>query len=203
MSKKSFPWNLHTLSRLFTIPAFPFWQRTGSQRKSSVVLSLNSVISAACSLHTSPQAHRLGWQPKWRNIRPQCHAGAYNKTHAAVRAGQNNPNYVCFPSTQCWFLHCWSHFERQKLTQKWMFLMALPGHAEGRNKICFLCCFIWRRLFMMTCLWYVRKMHICSQNRSYEKNQRALAQDEHLFSVWKTAAPSDLTVLNIVFIPQW
>lgn len=53
----------------------------------------------------------------------------------------------------------------------------------------FLCCFIWRWLLMMTCLWYVRKMHICSQNWSYETNQIALDQDERFF--WQSLGLKD------------
>lgn len=55
---------------------------------------------------------------------------------------------------------------------------------------------------MMTCLCYVRKMHI--QNRSYETNQRASVRTS-IFSGrvlgWKATAPSDLTLQHSLHCP--
>lgn len=158
----------------------------------------------AAYLRTSTQAG-LAARMKERKTLVLCWSMYGNKTHAAVRAGPDNLSYVFFPSTQCWFLHCWSHFEMQKLTQKCM-LMTLPGHAEAGKRIVFSAA-----LFGVDSLWWLVYdmlekctfvLKTAAMRLTRERCFRTSVFSGRV-SGWKTTAPSDLTLLNILFIPQW
>lgn len=139
-----------------------------------------------------PTSTRLGWQPEWRNVRPLCRAGACNKTQPAVRAGPNNPSYVFFSLNRVLISALRNLFWNAETRWK-KYIDDSPRSRWDRKKNCFLCWFIQRWLFMITCLWYFIKMHIYSQNCRCDTKQRTLGERERLFSGrvsgWKTTAP--------------